>query len=891
MLQYNLIPRYNCTNSKGQLTVTIQSPATPPFTVTSSPSDFSGTSATNTYTFITSNSVTPGSTFNFTIVSANNCSVITQASWDINISPSDINIATTSLNCHGDNTGAISAVFIGADPPVTWLWSNNSTNSSISGIPAGSYSVTATNSSNCSVTKVVSVTQPSIIVSTLSSTFIPCFSSTISPTITTSGGIAPFTYTVNGNPISVSPGNIATNLSAGLQSIITKDAKGCIKTNAILIDQAAQQIISSTVTSPLCPNQSNGSIHVSVNGPVAINSYSWNPGASGNATLSNIASGNYTIYLSDASNCITTSVITVPPAPSVNVVSVVKKENCSAVDGAFTLTVSGGFPPYTYTTLPVNTNGNVVTGLSSGAYKTIIMDSHACVDSTNTYIGNLSTVSLNILTITPVQCYKACNGSVLLNVQNAVLPITYSLTGFPVTTNSVISNLCAGFYLVKAVDNIGCPAFDTINFPTLAVFSYSAVTPPTICIGKYAKLSASAFGGTGALSYIWNPGSLTGATVNVEPTVTTIYSLNVYDSKGCTLPSYSVTVKVNPQISININSSNAGICPGTTAQITPTITGGDGNYSYEWLPSGSKGSSIYVESIVIPTYTLTVNDACGSPKGVKEITIKLHPFIKPVYKQENEAGCAPFCTNFINVTPNSKNAIWSFGERPFEQKGDSTFYCYEKSGKFNLRLTVTDSNYCKASYTYTNAVNVLVKPSAGFITNPTIITLNDAENVEIKNTSVNASDFKWYLNNNKLGTSKNVYYTFRDTGCYDIKLLTENENGCKDSTIRSVCVFEGFNFYMPHAFTPNNDGLNDVLLPKGTGWLYENYKFEVYNRWGHKIFSSNNVNLGWDGGLEVNPYAKDITTTDINDVYSWRVVLTDNLSKVHELQGFVTLVR
>ena len=877
-------PNYNCLTSVCEITITMVSGPAGPYTITSNPAGISGVTSSNVFTMT---SIPFQATYNIFIATSGTCSGFGQVLYSNPTLSNNIVVTNTNVTCFGGNNGAATASFPGT-PPFTFQWSSGSTNLMASALSAGQYTVTVSDSKGCVANAPFTITQPAELNSNLTTSLIPCFGSTITTAITATGGSTPYSFTVNG---SVMPGSIATNISVGTQTIITKDSKGCIKTNTLLLNQAAPQIITPTIVSPLCPNQSNGSITVVANGPVAGYSYTWNPGGSNNSILSNVPAGNYTLYLLDASNCITTSVITVPPAPSVNPISIVQKENCSAVDGAFTLNVTGGFPPYTYTTLPANTTGSVVTGLSSGSYTTIIEDSHACIDSTITYIGNLSTVSLNILTITPVQCYGNCNGSVILNVQNGVQPITYSLTSLPASTNSVVSGLCAGFYFVKAIDNIGCPAFDTINFPTPPVFSYSAATPPAICIGKTTQLSANASGGSGALSYIWNPGPLTGATVNVAPEATTIYSLNVYDSKGCTLPSYSVLVKVNPQISINVNSSNTGICPGTTAQITPTISGGDGNYNYLWLPGESKGSSIYVENITVPSYTLIVGDACGSPKGVREIVIKLHPFIKPLYKQEGEASCVPYCTNFINTTPSSKNAIWNYGDKPFEKMGDTTYYCYEKAGKFNLRLTITDSNSCKASFTYTNAVNVLVKPSAGFITDPNVITLNDAENVEIKNTSVDASTFQWYLNGTFLGKNQHVNYTFRDTGCYDIKLITANENGCKDSTIRSVCVFEGFNFYMPNAFTPNNDGLNDVLLPKGTGWIYANYKFEVYNRWGHKVFSTNNVNTGWDGGLQVNAYIADITRANTNNVYAWRVVLTDNLEKEHELRGFVTLVR
>jgi len=888
-LTVNTINEYNCVTAAIEATVIVNS-ATPPYTVTSNPPGINIVVTTNTFTF-TNLPVTSQGDYTVNVFASGTCSNYSGGSFVIPTSPSNVVFSPTAISCYGGSTGAVSSVFTSGNGPYTWLWSTGSTSSGISGLSAGIYTVNITNEKNCTATRTISLINPPEIASQLTATFIPCFGTTIPSAITTTGGVSPFSYTVNSVPVATSPGSVAANITVGLQTIITRDSKGCLKTNTVLLSQAAQQIITHTVTQPNCPGESNGAIQVNVTGPVAGYTYSWNPSIAGTNPLTNIPAGNYTAFVSDASSCTTKSVIALPPAPLIVPLLIVQKENCSAVDGAFTLNVSGGHPPFTYTTLPANSNGTVITGLSTGNYTTIIKDANGCLDTTVTYVGNLSTVSLHILTVTAVQCYNTCNGSVIFNVQNGVQPITYSVTGMPSTTNNAVTNLCAGFYAVRATDNIGCPAFDTIRFPQLPVFSYSAATPPTICIGKKAELKALASGGSGNLSYIWNPGNINGAVVNVEPVITTTYNLNVYDSKGCTLPPYQVVVNVNAQISINVSSSNAGICPGTTAQITPTVSGGDGNYSFLWLPDNSKGSSVYVESITIPAYTLIVKDGCGSPPANEEINIKLHPVIQPLYTELGKGGCMPYCTQFKNVTPGSKNAIWNFGDKPIDQQGDVTDHCYEKPGNFNLRLTLTDSNSCKTSYTYLAAVNVLVRPGASFITNPTIITLNESENVLIKNTTDNASFYKWYIDGEYIGMKQNINYFFKETGCYDIRLIAENQNQCIDSTTRSICVFEGFNFYMPNAFTPNNDGLNDVLLPKGTGWLYDNYKFEVFNRWGHKIFSTTTVSEGWNGGAEITPGVSDVISADPNDIYVWRARVTDNMQKEHDLKGFVMVVR
>jgi gliding motility-associated-like protein len=881
----NTIPNFNCLTAACEITITISnSSISPPYTITSVPAGIQGVTSSNVFT-LTNIPFLPN--YNITVSGTGSCSVFGQVYYANPTAPANITITQTNVTCPGGNNGAAMAAFSGVGP-YTWQWSTGSTNASISGLPAGGYTVTISDSRHCVATRSFAISEPADILSQFATTLIPCYGAKVNSTITTTGGSSPFSYTLNGQPVT---GSLVASLGAGVHTIQTRDGKGCARTATLQLNQVSQQVITPTVASPSCPGDSDGSIGVSVSGPVTGYSYSWQPVSSTATMVTGLVPGHYTLEVTDASSCITTSVITLPPAASLTPFPLIKRENCSAVDGAFTMMVSGGQAPYSYTTFPGNAGGNAVSGLSSGSYTTVIRDSRGCVDSVRFFLGNLSTVSLHIQTITAVQCYSTCNGSVLLNVQNGILPVSYSLSGLPSTTNPAVSGLCSGRYAVRAIDNIGCPAFDTIYFPEPPAFSYSAQVPPTICVGRPAQLQGAASGGNGALTYIWTPGNHTGSVVSVSPAANSVYSLNVYDAKGCSLPSYTVMVTVNPPIDIQISRSDAGICPGTTAQISPTVSGGDGNYTYLWQPGQDKSPSIFVQNITVPVYTLTVNDACGSPPARKEIAIKLHPVTRPLYREEGHGGCMPYCATFINTTPGARDAVWNYGDKPSEQRGDTSFYCYEAAGVYNLRLTVTDSNACRASYTYTGAVEVLQRPRAGFITEPGTITLNNAENVLMKNTSREASSFRWFVDDQFLGAERNERYTFRDTGCYTLKLVAGNINGCMDSTMRSICVFEGFNFYMPNAFTPNNDGINDILLPKGTGWLYENYSLEIYNRWGHRVFVTTNVHEGWDGVVLSDPFHLEVIEAYMNDVYTWRVLVTDNMQQQHELRGSVMVLR
>lgn len=876
---------YDCLTNSTFITYTITilaPPVTPPFTINMFNIN-TNSASTQTFSSLTGTiSNLPIANYNFTIQSTNGAQLISSLQTSNPFNAASVIVSATNVSCFGGSNG-IAAAFASNvfTPPLSYTWSNGGNSQQTSNLPVGTHTVFVSDTKSCTVTKTLQITAPSQIFSSLTNSLIPCFGGTLVSAITTSGGISPYTYSVNSTSL---PGPNTNPLILGNYTLFTKDANGCVVNHPILLSQVTPPVLTFSYTKPTCPGKADGSATVVVTNAPPPFTYTWNPGSSALTTVNNIPNGNYTLTVKDGSACITRSLVTVLPQNAMTLTPLTKSENCSAVDGAATLTINGGNGPYSYTTIPGNFTSSTFSNVSSGGYTVYIADAFNCRDTVPFFINNLSAVAVSISNFTPVLCYNQCDGKILLNVQNAINPVTFSISGSPPSNSNLLSNVCSGFKIIKVIDAIGCPATTTINMGNPPIFTYSATSPTPICIGKNITLQATAAGGNSSnYNYVWNPGNLTGQQVNISPNVTTVYSLNVFDSNGCTLAPFTVTAYVNAPLQINISNANSGICPGTTAQITPTVTGGDGNYNYNWLPGNINSETIFVESITVPIYTLTVNDACGSPTAIKTITVKLHPVIIPIYKASDTIGCQPLCLKFTNLTPKSTNPIWNFGDRPFETSGNIVNYCYINSGTYNLKLLVTDSNNCKTSFTYTNSIKVLPKPNSGFITNPEVITFNTAENIEIKNTTENGDTYKWYYFDSLFSNQTNTKFTFSDTGCYKFKLLATNNFGCKDTLEKDICVIEGFNFYVPDYFSPNNDRLNDVFMPKGTGYQKDGYLFEVYSRWGMRLFKTNDITEGWRAN------GSEESSTKI-DVYFWRIIVFDLLGNKHVLNGYVNLL-
>lgn len=863
----------NCFTSLANLTVQAIG-LTPPLSYTWSPNVSTGSVGLN----LNSNQ------YIITIKDANNCSMVGAYNLNLN-SILTINFnspLTKNVSCFGGNDGAISATVTGTqtNPPITYTWSTGSNSNMITNLSAGVYTLSITNSKGCTISKTYTVTQPAGNITSSITGSVNCFNGSITTSITTTGGnSSSYSYTIDGVPIS---GNTVT-LIGGSHTVITKDANNCSATNVININQPSAPNFNFNITQPTCPTSSNGALSVNVTNMGAITNYTWEAPSSNNSSLSNIPQGNYTVTVKDAFNCIATKTVQVVPISNIQASFITTPETCSAADGAATVNVTGGSLPLSYSLnlLPTQAS-NVFSNLTSGIQQLVISDANTCSLVTTFSVGNTSSVVLSIVSFTNVKCFNNCDGKLVLNASNAVAPVSYSLTGMPIFSSNTITTICAGSYTIKAIDNIGCYATATVDYTNPAPYSFSVNGTSQICITKTANLNSNVFGGTAPYTYSWMPGGLTSASVNVTPLTTTIYSLNVFDANGCTLAPKQFTVYVNPPITVSVSAQNTGICPGTTAQITPSVSGGDGNYSYLWLPGNMTTPSIFLSNISIPSYTYLVNDACGSPTATQVINLQIFPVTVPSFSADMVTGCEPICVNFKNTTPKSSNTIWNFGDRPFDQNVTDPYYCYLNSGKFNVKLSLLDSNACKFSSTLSNFINVLPRPKPNFVTKPALLTDNLSEG-DLVNTTTNGNYYQWFVDDVNYGSNANIQLQFNDTVCFVIKLISNNTDGCVDSLLRKVCIKPGFNFYMPNSFRPNGDGLNEVLIPHGTAWLSDNYVFRIYNRWGQLVFKTNTISEGWDG--------KRKGVDCPNDTYFYTIQVKDYYDKEYEYKGHITLLR
>lgn len=492
-----------------------------------------------------------------------------------------------------------------------------------------------------------------------------------------------------------------------------------------------------------------------------------------------------------------------------------------------------------------------------------------------TTCGPCSSSTLTATAIeTPATC-SVCNGTATVTPVGGAFPYTYLWNTTPVQTTATATGLCAGTYTATVTDATGCLTTTVVSTITTSAGAAITVNSPTICAGQTANLSAS-----GATSYTWSAGTNpTGVnTANVSPSTSTSYTVTG-TTAGCSGTAVA-NVTVNPLPIIVVNSPS--VCEGASASITAT-----GATGYVWS-TGANTNSISVSPIVSTTYSVTGTSAFGcTSSATATATILAIPVVN--FSADIISGCAPLCVNFEDASVTSSGSIvswnWDFND------GGSTIqdpkHCFQTPGIYSISLTVVSSNGCTSSFTNNNMINVYANPVAEFSTNLNPATTMDANITFTNQSSTDVNYWFWDFGDGTTlspSTSSPVHDFPNDQpGVFTTTLIVQNANGCYDTVSHDIRIFSEFAFFIPNAFTPNDDGSNDYFNGAGVG--IADYDLWIYDRWGNMIFHSEDLNNHWDGK------AKNGSEIAQQDVYVWKVKLTDVFEKTHDYIGTVTLVK
>ncbi len=541
-------------------------------------------------------------TYTITVTDANGCTTSTT----ITISQPAPIVATmtmTAATC-GNNNGSAGVTASGGTGPYTYIWNpGGETTASISGLSAGTYTVTVTDNKGCTQTNSVTITTNSGI--TLTSTItdgIKCDGdATGSATITATGGTTPYTYSWN-------PGGgtnaTESGLTAGSYTVTVTDNMGCNTTIVVTITQPAILTAPiSTLRDISCFGLNNGMATVTPSGGTPAYTYLWTPLGNTTNTITGLSGGTYTIEVTDANGCSLTSSIIISQPPAISVTFTSTPSNCGNNDGTASVTVTGGTAPYTYYWSPSAETTATATGLSTGSYTVTVTDFNGCNVVDTVVVGNTSTLNITTTTTNPL-CNGGNTGSATVTASGGTAPYTYLWNPGGGSTAS-ISNLSAGTYTISVTDNSGCTQSTTVTITQPAPIDLSTSSTGTGCINNTGSATVNVIGGTAPYTYLWNPGG--GTTASISNLSAGTYTVTVTDNNGCS-QSATVTVTQPGNISL-ITTATVSACSANTGSASVTVSGGTGPYTYLWNPSG--GTTSLISGLSGGSYTVMVTDANG----------------------------------------------------------------------------------------------------------------------------------------------------------------------------------------------------------------------------------------------------------------------------------------
>lgn len=484
-------------------------------------------------------------------------------------------------------------------------------------------------------------------------------------------------------------------------------------------------------------------------------------------------------------------------------------------------------------------------------------------------------------TTVPAAC-ASLTGMATVNVVGAG-PFSYVWSPNVSTTNSAIG-LAAGVYTVTITDQSnGCTAVDTMHVMANNTLAVNTSWSDSICPGASSTMIANALAATPPVIYNWSGGLLNQATNTVTPAASITYTLNIIDANGCTAGPLLFPITIAGPVSLTASGASP-ICAGGGTTMNATASGGDGTYSYNWMPGNLSGASVTVTPPVTTIYTVTVTDGCGQTATQNvQIVVQQLPVVS--FTADTTVGCTPLLVNFTIDTTGFGNAafLWNFDDNGTSSTAVNPAHTFLSAGCHDISLTVTVPPGCAVTQTYPCMIRTIAQPVAAFTATPPVTDI-EHPTIELDNTSSNGTGWYWNYGDS---TSSNYFeqdHTYEVPGIYPVYLIAMNDSGCSDTAWMTIIVHDYHTFFIPNAFTPDDNGLNDVFMPVYTNIIESGYNFMVFDRWGNIVFQTKNTKEGWNGR---SPGGKDMEL----GVYVYKISYTDNMNRIYNVVGHVNLIR
>lgn len=557
-------------------------------------------------------------TYTVTVTDANGCEI----NDDMTIGePTAILLDSTVTNSNCNQAdGAACVTASGGTAPYTYSWPIGGVNSCESSLVANSYVVTVTDGSGCSEQIVVEVSdlagpQAEIIDSTRVSCFGNCDGAATVDMVGGSG--TSFVVRWDGNTGSQTTPT-ASNLCAGLYTVILTDDLGCNASTSIIISEPDAITTNLGIKDPSCFGYCDASVGVVVAGGTSPYNYTWRDAVnatigSNNDTISALCTGAYSLEVVDVNGCTELVNYTLNNPAQVTAQSSSTDVLCnSACDGTATAIGNIGVGNFTYAwdAAAGNQTTGTATGLCPGTYTCVVTDANGCFTDVSTTITEPPALSADITISGNLSCNGTCDGFAEVDVAGGTAPYSFDWGAFGNT--QVAIGLCAGTYTATVTDVNGCTATTNVVIAEPTALGVNSTVVNSSCYGVCdGSATVNVSGGAAPYTYQWDdPGFQT--TSSISNLCGGTYTCTITDAKGCSTTE-SIIITEPTLLSLVTSSVSDANCGQSNGEICVSAVGGVGPFTYAWNDPNNSTTAC-LSNAASNCYQVTVLDGNGCSK-------------------------------------------------------------------------------------------------------------------------------------------------------------------------------------------------------------------------------------------------------------------------------------
>ncbi|KPK79876.1 MAG: hypothetical protein AMS27_17585, partial [Bacteroides sp. SM23_62_1] len=755
-------------------------------------------------------------------------------------------------------------------------WSHGPTTEDVSGLAAGSYTVTVTDANTCMQDSTFNITEPGVIIinKVITHVSIPGGSDGAID-ITPGGGTPGYSYSWSHGPTTQD----VSGLPTGTYTVTVTDALACTLDSTFSVSEPTGMVINRNITNVRCYSQNNGSIDITVTGGTPGYTYSWNHGAT-TEDVSGLQSGNFTVTVTDDLGITVDSTFYVAEPPALVINKIIADAGCyNGGEGSIDISISGGTPGYTcsWNHGPIEED---VYGLTAGSYVVTVTDANGCSQDSTFIINEPPAIQINRV-VTNVTCPGGNDGAIDISTSGGMPGYSYSWSHG--LTSEDIFNLTATTYTVTVTDSKDCTLDSTffIGEPT-AILINRVIKNVTCNGGNDGAIDLTVTGGTAGYTFSWNHGP---TSEDINDLIPGSYTVTVTDANGCSQDSTFVIDQPSASESpLSASTDRNNICPGD-GSIVLSYTGG--------MPGGGAVAVWYSDNYFMNKVGQDNNVTIASPDTTTEYFVRFEGTCDTTSAVSVTVTVLTLSVSpdnaFIDrntICPGDGNIILSYTGGLMGDEAEAVWYddanLISVIGTGN-NLSITAPSAETSYYVrFESACNITDATSTTLYVYPVpVVDLGTDTNLcGIQSVSLDAGDdgtvYLW-------STGETTREISVSQGGQIVWVKVTNAYGCEqfDTIYIYSCSVEDIFQKIPNTFTPNGDNVNETWY-FGETTAYPDMEVEIFDRWGRLIYrSERGYPEPWDGKA---PNGRDLPV----DSYYYVIKLNDGSEP---MTGIVTIIR